>query len=191
MHKLLWILVGLLGLPCCAAAQGQPSPADTIATRLQLPQADCALFPAGARLPAWLQVTRRQASRFTPAATQAQAAEQALQHLNLLAVNPGSKTSQDSVYAQKISQRLGQYHRQYFGFYNSRKQPCLFINLVADFPFTPEEAGLRPTPPGYVPYWLQQYLYLGDGGDDHWSIYYNLATKKFYRYWHNLDLGGG
>ncbi|TVT39357.1 hypothetical protein FNT36_17020 [Hymenobacter setariae] len=67
----------------------------------------------------------------------------------------------------------------------------MFINLLGDVAFSAEDIGLRPTPPGYVPQWLRAYLLIGDGGADHWSIYYNLATGKFYQYWHSLDLGGG
>jgi hypothetical protein len=84
-----------------------------------------------------------------------------------------------------------QYHRQYFGFYNRRKQPCLLINFLGSVIFSAEDLGLRPKPPGYIPQWLRAYLFIGDGGADHWSIYYNLTTGKFYQYWHSLDLGGG
>ena len=119
------------------------------------------------------------------------ATEQALTTVHLLHINTGNKTSQDSAYARTITQRLGHYYRQYFGFYNRHKQPCIFINFIGNVAFSGEEIGLRPKPPTYVPYWLRSYVFIGDGGDDHWSIYYNLATGKFYRYWHNLDLGGG
>jgi hypothetical protein len=174
------------------AAQVQPATTDTIATRYQLPGADCALFPVAARLPDWIPEKRlAQRCRFMPTAPQVTTTEKALATVQLLGVNPGTKTSQDSTYARNITRRLGQYQRQYFGFYNERKQPCVFINFLSEYPFTPEEAGLRPQPPGYVPYWQRRYIFIGDGGDDQWSIYYNLTTGSFYRYWHNLGLGGG
>jgi len=175
-----------------ARAQAPPAPKDTVATRYQLPGADCALFPAAARLPDWLPAKKTASrDRFTPSVNQAATTEKALAAVQLLTVNPGAKTHQDSAYARIITQQLSHYRRQYFGFYNRHKQPCLFINFLGDYPFTPEEAGLRPKPPGYVPYWLQRYVFIGDGADDQWSIYYNLATGKLYQYWHNLDLGGG
>lgn len=184
----------LLGLAFTRLAQAQASaaPKDTVATRYQLPGADCALFPAAARLPDWLPEKRLASHRFTPAAPQVAAAETALAMLQLLHVSQGPKTSQDSTYARNITRRLRQYRRQYFGFYNRRKQPCVFINFVGgDIAFNGEEAGLRPKLPGYPPQWLREYLFIGDGGDNHWSICYNLTTGRFYRYWHNLDLGGG
>ena len=183
----------LLGFAFSQLAQAQSSaaPPDTVATRYQPPGDDCALFPA-ARLPAWLPEQKLPPRcRFTPAATQVGATEKALLAVPLLRINPGPKLRQDSAYARAIAQPLGHYHRQYFGFYNRRKQPCVFVNFISDFAFTAEEAGLRPTPPGYVPQWLRQYLFIGDGGPNQWSVYYNLATGKFYHYWHNLDLGGG
>ncbi|NML64795.1 hypothetical protein HHL22_06215 [Hymenobacter sp. RP-2-7] len=180
-------LLGSLGL----GAQAQATRPDTVATRAQVLETTCALFPAAARLPNVLPKAQQRAARFTPTAAQALVAEQALGQVNLLNVNSGRKSGQDSAYACAISQRLGQYYRQYYGFYNQRRQPCLFINFLGDVAFTGEEIGLRPRPPGYVPYWLRQYVFIGDGGDNHWSIYYNLATGQFSQYWHNLDLGGG
>lgn len=190
LHRLIPLLNGILLR--LAPAQVAPTYHDTIALRYQLPGADCALFPAAARFPDWrpekkLSLTRR----FTPTAPQVAATEKALAAVPLLHINPGPKNSQDSTYARAITQRLEQYHRQYFGFYNRHKQPCVFINFLGDYPFTPEEAGLRPKPAAYVPFWLSRYAFLADGGSDHWSVYYNLATGKFYQYWHNLDVGGG
>ena len=150
----------LLGSARCrlAAAQVLPTPQDIVATHYHLLGAECALFPATAKLPDWLPAKNLAAQRrFTPAASQVAAAGKALAAVQLLRVNPGAKTRQDPTYARNITQRLGHY-QQYFGFYNRRKQPCVCSNFLRDFPFTPEEADGRPTPPGYIPYWLQRYV---------------------------------
>jgi len=184
----------LLSSACCrpAAAQVLPAPKGTVATRYQLPGADCALFPATARLPDWLPEKKLTAHRrFTPAASQVAAAEKALATVQLLRVNSGAKTNQDSTYARNITQRLGQYHRQYFGFYNMQRQPCLFINLLLNTDFDGIDIGMQPRPPGYIPHWLRAPQQLADGGWQYWSVYYNLTTYQFSNYWHDLDLAGG
>lgn len=177
-------------LSCPAAARVFPAPYDTIATRHTVRGADCALFPAAARWPGWVAPIA-QGQRFTPTRTQVRATEQALAEVRLLAINPGRKTGTDSAYARQISQRLGQYHRQYFGFYNQHRQPCLYLNLLLDTAFDGSDSGLHPPAAGYVPHWLRAPQQLADGGWQFWSVYYNLATRQFFGYWHDVGVGGG
>lgn len=47
-------------------AQKRPVPKDTIATRVRLPGADCALFPAAASFTRYLEYTLLNTGRFTP-----------------------------------------------------------------------------------------------------------------------------
>lgn len=172
-----------------AAAQKKLVAKDPVATRVQVLGADCALFPAAARWPAWVGYLPHR-YRFTPTATQAQAAEQALAAVRLLTINPGRKNWQDSAYARRISQRLGQYHRQYLGFYDEQRQPCLFINLLLDTDFDGIDIGMQPRPPGHVPHWLRAPQAAVDSSWGFWTVGYNLTTHQFFDYWHDLSIAG-
>ena len=181
----------LLGSAFCQLTKGQtlPAPRDTVATRAQILGADCALFPATARWPTWVAyILHRQ--RFTPTTTQAQVAEQALAGTQLLTINPGRKNWRDSTYARQISQRLSQYHRQYLGFYNEQRQPCLFVNLLLDTAFDGIDVGMQPRPPSHVSHWLRAPQQAADGSWGFWMVCYNLTTHQFFDYWHDLGIGG-
>jgi hypothetical protein len=152
---------------------------DTIATRLLLPGADCALFPVDARLPNWLDISVTRNERFTPTSSQAAQVEKALPDAQLQKLYEHSPPSYYASYPTIIKQHLPNYQRQYYGFYNKRHQPCLVIN------FFYEPNIERPSNP--IPYWLRAPISMSDGGPAYWSIYYNLTTHRFYNFSHNLE----
>lgn len=175
-HLLFFLLIGsTLTLP--VATQAQTVLHDTIATRCQLPAADCALFPAAATFPLHkvgdiFQVGMR---RFTPTRAQVATTEQALRTVDLQQVSYRYEpTTYYDGYPTIIKKHLASYKRQYYGFYDSKRHPCLFINFFIE---NPEEL--------HAPlHWLQYPVRVYDGGWAFWSIYYNLTTKKFLLYEH-------
>jgi hypothetical protein len=172
MRQLLSILL-LLGLLLQRAAAQQLVPTDTVATRYQLPGADCALFPAGANMNGMF-IHPKHAQRFTPTKEQVVAIEKDLlpAQMRFLAANqPTNATVYEHKCRLRISKTLVKYRRQYVGFYNERQQPCLYINC---FPINK-----------LFPSWLRQLVEVEDGGASFWHIYFNLTTKQFFSFSHN------
>jgi hypothetical protein len=169
---------GAVALP--VAAQVGPAPTDTVATRYQLPGADCALFPAAATFPSNKVGDIFQAGmrRFTPTQAQVAATERALQAVDLYQVSYRyESTNYYDKYPAIIKKHLALYKRQYYGFYDAARNPCLFINFFME---TPEEIH-EPM------YWLRSAVRVYDGGWGFWSVYYNLTTKKFLLYEHGTE----
>lgn len=171
-------LLALLFIVEFQAVAQQVSIVDTIAARYQLPSADCAAFPATARLPWFLDDSILHATRFTPSKHQIVRTEKALLKVDLAHINNQLASSYYVKYSAIITQQLPLYQRQYFGYYNSQGHPCLYINL---FILQLEE------PPGYVPYWLRTIVKMHDGGASFWSIFYDLKTRRFYNFSHNSE----
>ncbi|RZK99044.1 MAG: hypothetical protein EOO62_25370 [Hymenobacter sp.] len=161
-----------------ASAQVASVLKDTIATRVQLPGADCALFPAAANLGSWFGKDFTQLLRFTPTRAQAAEAEQALPRVHLAKLYQYPVTDYYARYPAIIKQHLSKYQRQYFGFYKAQHQTCLFINFFI------EEVEYAP---GTLPSWLTHPVQVADGGAGFWHIYYNLTTHKFYNFSHGME----
>ena len=156
-----------------ANAQTRPATKDTIATRYQLPGADCALFPAAANM-SGMFMHPKYAQRFTPTKEQVLVIGKDLlpAQMRYLAANqPPNATMYEHEYRVRISKTLTKYRRQYVGFYNEQQQNCLYINC-----FPRNEL---------YPKWLQQLVKVEDGGASFWHIYFNLATKQFFDFSHN------
>ena len=165
----------LLALP--AAAQVLPAPRDTVATRYQLPGADCALFPAAASMGPYSEYIP-ETGRFTPSREQVTNVEKILPAVRLQDVYERPANSYYADYPGIIKARLAEYNRQYYGFYNLKHQPCLYINF---FPGKYEQSDNKD------PHWLHWPIYVSDGGAGFWQIFYNLSTNKFYNFSHNLE----
>lgn len=178
MRYLLLAFIVRIGLNVPAMAQQPQVTADTVATRYQLPGADCALFPANASLPFSVDESNPLTRRFTPTHQQVAATEKALGMVNLATVNPNPEAVYYAKYPALIKAHLAKYRRQYFGFYSLKHHPCLYINL-----FDEQVVEL----PGTVPYWLRSIVVTYDGGAAFWSIYYDLTTRKFYKFHHNSE----
>jgi hypothetical protein len=174
---LLAVIVSIV--PLAAIAQVASTPKDTVATRVQLPGADCALFPAGASFARYLEDDSLVTKRFTPTRHQVAAAEKALLTVRLQEAYERPVSSYYAQYPAIIKQNLAKYQRQYYGFYNKKNQPCLYINLFYE-PYV--ERSSKP-----VPYWLRALIYTHDGGPAYWHIYYNLGTRTFYNFSHNSE----
>jgi hypothetical protein len=161
---------------CCLSLEVQAQKPYFPATRLLLPGAECALFPATATLPDAPEFDEALTARFAPIWPQVIEAEQTLS----TALSHSLTTAQPARY---ISQRqaivrayLPAYRRQYFGFYNAQHQACLFINAFYNQYTNPLD-----------PSWLHYCISVDDGGVGFWRIYYNLATHRFYKFSSNED----
>ena len=162
-----------------AQRQQSPARADTVAVRVQVLGADCGLFPAAARMltdengdaPTLL-------GRFTPTRPQAARMERALRTLPLHRVPVLTGVRILPSYPLLIHQNLPRYKRQYFGFYNRQRQPCLYVHFFAE---SVEEH------PGYTPRWLREAFQVVDGGAGFWSIKYNWSTHQFYDFETNSE----
>jgi hypothetical protein len=160
---LAFLVFSLLQQP--AVAQDALTLQDLMATRVQLPRADCALFPAAAQLDTLgLHKAAVEPSRFTPTRQQVEMVEQQLEAAGISAIRQ-PLTPPDSANLAYIQAHLPVYKRQYFGFYNAQHQPCLFIQL-----FEGDNLGD----------WLHHWLLILDGGPSVWEVYYNLDTRRFY-----------
>ena len=165
--------------PSGSATQQSPARADTVAVRHRVLGADCGLFPAAARLPTDEQgLAPPNRGRFTPTLPQVASVELSLRTLPLHRVPtvPGFRVTPR--YPLLIHQNLPRYKRQYFGFYNLQRQPCLYLNLFAEH---------IDEYPGYTPRWLREIIQVEDGGAGYWSIKYNLTTRQFYEFAHNYE----
>lgn len=177
--RLLLTVLLLFGLPRAPLqAQNGPSAPDTVAVRYTLPGADCALFPATAAWPFWLDDQTPRIGRFTPSRRQVRRTEKALRQVALDRVNAEPETSYYAAYPARIHAQLAVYQRQYYGFINPQGHHCLFINLFNE----PREEA-----PGRVPFWLQGAIRAFDGGEAFWSIYYDLNTRTFFKFGHGSE----
>ena len=181
MRYLFSLLLATSFLTHSAAAQVVSAPKDTIATRVQLPGADCALFPAAAKMEHQMEEEMPNTGRFMPTRQQVVAVEHLLPSVTLEKVYDPKAGPAGGYYANyplTIKQSLPKYQRQYYGFYNSAHQPCLFINFFIE---SYEDVTGRPA------VWLYRRIFFFDGGATLWRIYYNLATHKFYNFSHNME----
>ncbi|MGI4875770.1 MAG: hypothetical protein ACRYFX_31825 [Janthinobacterium lividum] len=181
MRFLLLALLASGGLPT-AFAQPATTPADTVATRLQLPKADCALFPAAATIPSsdvFESDYKPGMERFAPTAEQVTQAEAALPAVQFdrVSARPEPTDNYDD-YPVIIKKHLADYQRQYYGFIDKHKHPCLFINFFIE---------KHDDVPGQPPYWLNHAVRLQDGGWEYWSIYYDLNAHKFFHFEHSQE----
>ena len=160
----------LLSLP--AAGQNQLTINDLMATSAKVRGVDCALFPAAALLDTIeLHQSRVEPSRFTPNSQQIEIAERLFAEKGLAAIaKPSVPTDSVLIFIRSnatlsyINSHLPVYKRQYYGFYNAARQPCLYINLLEE-----------PTAD-----WLYRQIVVLDGGAAFWRISYNLITQQFY-----------
>jgi hypothetical protein len=176
---LVLLISGFFAQP--TAAHIVPASKDTIATRVQLPGADCALFPAAAKMEHAAGEKLPITGRFTPTLEQVASAEQLLPSVSLATVYAPGAGPSGSYYAHyplSIKWNLSRYQRQYYGFYNSAHQPCLFINFFIQHY---EEVPGRPAT------WLRRRIFFFDGGTALWCIYYNTTTHEFYNFSHGVD----
>lgn len=176
--RLLILLIFIKCVTTFPVVAQQITKVDTVATRYILPKADCACFPATAKLPLFLNDSIRQTKRFTPSKQQIITTEKALIEIDLARVNKQPENSYYANYPAIITEQLSTYQRQYFGFYNSQGHPCLYINF---FILHLEE------PADYTPFWLTTPVRVYDGGAAFWSIFFDLETHKFYGFRHNSE----
>lgn len=173
-NSVLW--VALVGGQI-AGAHAQQRNLRLSAYRCQLPKADCALFPEASELPHDKDGVIPHTGRFTPTCEQAAKVEQALLTVRLENIAERQQEYYPR-YPVLIKKNLARYHRQYFGFYNVRNQPCLYLSFF----WENVQENL-----GFIPRWRREVIQVEDGGAGFWSVYYNLSTRKFYKFRHNEE----
>lgn len=165
-----------------AAAQVVPALREPVATRIQLPGADCALFPATAELPICFYTDVTTLERFTPTPQQIALVEKAFLPIRIkqLAITPSAALVDSDREAEVfIYNNLKKYYRQYYGFYNSLHQPCLYVNC-----FIGDEVA-DGNSYDIAPYWLRRPVSMLYGGANYWSITFNVATQELYNFRYN------
>lgn len=162
MRALLIVLLASTLLVLPATAQTQPTMHDLMATAIKVQGADCALFPAVARLDT-LDISEPITGRFAPVRQQVEAAETQLREKGVEAIRRPFN-EYDAASLQYIQKNLSAYKRQYFGFFNAQHQACLFVQFFEN---------------DYSD-WLYQHLLIMDGGTSVWETWYNLDTQQFY-----------
>jgi hypothetical protein len=166
MRLLLLSLLACSALALPVAAQAQLMMNDLLAVPVKVRGADCALFPAAASMRPYVQ-NNLVKGRFTPTSQQVSDAEHLLPVLKSNYLQSDSSVNYANL--NYVQGHLPKYKRQYFGFYNKQRQPCLFINFL-----------------GYAhSQWLNRLTYVDDGGNLFWRIRYNLTTHQFYSFSQN------
>jgi hypothetical protein len=108
-------------------------------------------------------------NRFTPSKQDVEYAEDAL--LNQL---PALNFDQFNQYDTPIiDKNLSKYKRQYFGYYDKKRNRILFINCIW-------EKELKNFP------WLNERVMTVDGGSYFWNVKYNINTNELF----DLDVNG-
>jgi hypothetical protein len=177
MRFLLFLLAtGLLAHVAVAQVAG---------TRYQRPGFDCALFPAGKFI---YDIAGKDGivgdsltGRFTPTKQQVDSAENLLPVLLRDVASPHfrGKERYYKKHLRPLPKSLKRYRRQYFGFYNGRHQPCLYINF-----FNPDS----PYVNFFAFNWLLKTVLISDAGfmlDDSpnlWQVSFNLTTQQLYNF---------
>jgi hypothetical protein len=179
MCQLIFMLLAF-GLSAHTAA------AQVAATRYQRPGADCALFPAGKLIH---DISGKDGiagdsltGRFTPTKQQVDSVENLLPVLlRNLAASPRfhGKERYYKKYLRPLPKSLTRYRRQYYGFYNGRHQPCLYVNF-----FNPDSPYIK----AFNFNWLLKTVRITDAGfmlDDSpnlWQASFNLTTQQLYNF---------
>jgi hypothetical protein len=173
-------LFSLLMLGGALPVTAQRLPADTVAAYHNVLGADCAIFPAAAALPPVLldNPDNIRIDRFTPTLAQVTQAEQALRRQKLGQAAPRPESDYYAHYPALIEKNLARYRRQYFGYYNDERHPCVYINA-----FSENYMDI----PGSIPYWLRTPVWAFDGGTSYWAICYDFTVQKFYCFSHNSE----
>ncbi|HET9506120.1 MAG TPA: hypothetical protein VFO93_21450 [Hymenobacter sp.] len=186
MRRFLLALLWLSLFQQLAAAQVAPAPQVPLATQVQVRGADCALFPAekfiydiaGKNSIVGDSVT----GRFTPTKQRVDSVENLLPMLlQAMVISPRfrGKERYYKKHLRPLPKNLKRYRRQYFGFYNSRHQPCLYINF-----FNPDSPYIKAF--GFD--WLLKTVLITDAGfmlDDSpnlWQVSFNLTTQQLYSF---------
>lgn len=180
MRPLVFILLVTALVAHAAAAQV------AAATRYQRPGADCALFPAGNFI---YDTTGKNSivgdsvtGRFTPTKQQVDSVENLLPTVLQAMVSSSGFRGKERYYKKHIRPlptSLKNYRRQYFGFYNSRHQSCLYVNF-----FNPDSPYIK----AFSFDWLLKRVLITDAGfmlDDSpnlWQVSFNLTTQQLYNF---------
>ena len=120
--------------------------------------------------------------RFTPTKQQVDSVESLLPTLLRAMVSSPRFHGKERYYKKHLrplSKNLREYRRQYFGFYNSRHQPCFYINF-----FNPNSPYIK----AFAFNWLLKIVLITDAGfmlDDSpnlWQVNFNLMTQQLYNF---------
>ena len=136
--------------------------AQNVAEHFKTKQFEVAIFPESSN-------EIMQQNRFTPTKEEIIKAENALKSklkfINNLLINQSSSPI--------IHRNLKKYKRQYFGYINDKGERILYINSLWSKSYKDN-------------IWLNEIIWISDGGSHYWNIQYNLATNEL----ENLKVNG-
>jgi hypothetical protein len=133
-----------------------------VAEHFKTKQFEVAIFPESSN-------EIMQQNRFTPTKEEIIKAENALKSklkfINNLLINQSSTPI--------IHRNLKKYKRQYFGYINDKGERILYINSLWSKSYKDN-------------IWLNEIIWISDGGSHYWNIQYNLETNEL----ENLKVNG-
>lgn len=138
--------------------------AQNVAEHFKTKQFEVAIFPESSN-------ELMQQNRFTPTKEEIIKAENALKlklkYINNPLINQSSSTI--------IHKNLKKYKRQYFGYINEKDEKILYINSLWSKSIKEHNW-----------HWLNEIIWISDGGSHYWNIEYNLETDEL----ENLKVNG-
>lgn len=138
--------------------------AQNVAEHFKTRQFEVAIFPETSN-------EIMQQNRFTPTKEEIIKAENALKY-KLKETNRGLENQYNS---SIIHKNLKKYKRQYFGYINDKGEKVLYINSLWSKSVKENHW-----------HWLNEIIWISDGGSHYWNIEYNLETEELM----NLSVNG-
>ena len=138
--------------------------AQNVAEHFKTKQFEVAIFPESSN-------ELMQQNRFTPTKEEIIKAENALKSKLKFINNPLMNQSSSPI----IHKNLKKYKRQYFGYINDKGEKILYINSLWS---KSVKENLWD--------WLNEIIWISDGGSHYWNIEYNLKTEEL----ENLKVNG-
>ncbi|MCW1146805.1 hypothetical protein [Flavobacterium lacisediminis] len=138
--------------------------AQNVAEHFKTRQFEVAIFPESSN-------EIMQQNRFTPTKEEIIKAENALKFKLKFLNNPLINQSRSPI----IHKNLKKYKRQYFGYINNKGEKILYINSLWSKSIKEHHW-----------HWLNEIIWISDGGSYYWNIEYNLETKEL----ENLKVNG-
>ena len=138
--------------------------AQNVAEHFKTRQFEVAIFPESSN-------DLMQQNRFTPTKEEVFKAENALKSKLKYINNPLINQSSSTI----IHKNLKKYKRQYFGYINDKGEKVLYINSLWSKSVKENHW-----------HWLNEIIWISDGGSHYWNIEYNLETEELM----NLSVNG-
>ncbi|TDR24426.1 hypothetical protein [Flavobacterium cheniae] len=138
--------------------------AQNVAEHFKTRQFEVAIFPESSN-------EIMQQNRFTPSKEEIIKAENALKYKLKFLNDPLMNQTSSPI----IHKNLKKYKRQYFGYINNKGEKILYINSLWSKSIKEHHW-----------HWLNEIIWISDGGSYYWNIEYNLETEEL----ENLKVNG-